>query len=1078
MAVAVVAIGCAKDEVFDTPQVSDYAVEFSVADKGGFDATTRAVKTAWAAGDQIAIFCRPTSSGDYVSDNAKIIYLKYDGSAWSASPVSVALVAEMESSGKFSAIHHRVGSDENITVGNSGTLETFNGGELLYYAGNYTKADGVISLGSITMSLFPNSDYAAGRLFQVSVPGLNAADGWTMTIANDNYTPSESNVTDINQLAHYATYNGRFRFAANDGTIGSWGGGYASYSKCLCVQNGDDISFVFERIDDLADVDANKRYHFYLTNGTAVYTYTIDRGAYDGAKYVKNLEVGHAYLLPAISKWTNHNAPANDEIWYTNGSTTEPTAPNDPAAFGDATIQSNTYDAEKECWIITFDKDVTEIEDYAFHGYQTDCNKLTSVTIPDSVTMIGEGAFAECVSLTSVTIGDSVTTIGDYAFSWCESLTSVTIPDSVTTIGVGVFQGCIGVKEFKGKYAADGGRCLVDGTKIVGFALGCGATTYAIPDGITVVGNSAFYMSSLTSVTIPDSVKEFEDFAFSSNENLVSINIPAGVTAIPPGAFEYCIAIEDITLPDSITSIGDYAFYGCESLESITIPNNVTTIGELVFEWCAGLTSVTIPAKVSSIGLRAFYNCANLDVVYCKPTVPPTGGKDMFTFYDYDTEEYKIVSKIYVPAGSVEAYKAKEYWSAYKDYIFAEGVESEPANDEIWYTATAKVEPYDKTVFGATYLSNVWDSTTGKGVISFDGNVTKIGDYAFAECVSLTSVTIPDSVTTIGENAFYDCESLTSVTIPDSVTTIGYCAFNDCGSLTSVTIGDSVKTIGDYAISWCPNLTSVTIPDSVTTIGVGAFEGCDNLKEFKGKFAADNGRCLIKDNTIIAYANASGTTYTIPDSVTTIGEEAFLYCSSLTSVTIPDSVKTIGNYAFADCEGLASVTIGNSVTTIGNYAFNYCTNLTNVNIPDSVTTIGNGAFGGCESLKEFKGKFAAADGRCLIMDNTLIAYAYASGTTYTIPDSVTTIGRSIFSHCYSLTSVTIPDSVTTIGNGAFYSCKSLKTVYCKPTTPPAGGNQMFYNNASDRKIYVPAGSVEAYKAKEYWSAYKDYIFAE
>ena len=112
------------------------------------------------------------------------------------------------------------------------------------------------------------------------------------------------------------------------------------------------------------------------------------------------------------------------------------------------------------------------------------------------------------------------------------------------------------------------------------------------------------------------------------------------------------------------------------------------------------------------------------------------------------------------------------------------------------------------------------------------------------------------------------------------------------------------------------------------------------------------------------------------------------------------------------------------------------------------------------------------------MDNTLIAYAYASGTTYTIPDSVTTIGHSIFSHCYSLTSVTIPDSVTTIGNGAFYSCKSLKTVYCKPTTPPAGGNQMFYNNASDRKIYVPAGSVEAYKAKQYWSAYKDYIYAE
>lgn len=554
-----VAIGCTKDEVFDTPQVSDYAVEFNVADKGGFDATTRAVKTAWAAGDQIAIFCRLTASGNYVSDNAKIIYLKYDGSAWSASPVSAALVAEMESSGQFSAIHHRVGSDENITVANSSTLETYNGGEILYYAGNYTKADGVISLGSITMSLFSNSDYAAGRLFQVSVPGLNAADGWTMAIANDNYTPCESNVTALDQLAHYATYSGRFRFAADDGTIGSWGGNVASYSKCLCVQNGDDISFVFERIDDLEKVDANKRYHFYLTNGTDVYTYTIDRGAYDGEKYEKNLEIGHAYLLPAISKWTNHNAPANDEIWYTNGSTTESTVPNDPAAFGDATIKSNTYNAEKECWVIKFDKDLTEIGEEAFY----ECESLTSIIFPNSLKSIGEWAFYYCINLANPTLPNGLTTLKIGAFAECNAFEEITIPASVTELASGVFQGCIGVKEFKGKYAADGGRCLVDGTKIVGFANGCGATTYAIPDGITVVGEFAFYMSSLTSVTIPDSVKEFEDFAFSSNENLVSINIPAGVTAIPPGAFEYCIAIEDITLPDSITSIGDYAFLIC-----------------------------------------------------------------------------------------------------------------------------------------------------------------------------------------------------------------------------------------------------------------------------------------------------------------------------------------------------------------------------------------------------------------------------------------------------------------------------------------------------------------------------------
>ena len=615
MAVAVVAIGCTKDEVFDTPQVTDYAVEFNVADKGGFDATTRAVKTAWAAGDQIAIFCRPTASGDYVSDNAKIIYLKYDGSAWSASPVSAALVAEMESSGEFSAIHHRVGSDENITVGNSGTFDTYNGGELLYYAGNYTKADGVISLGSITMSLFPNESYVAGQLFQVSVPGLNAADGWTMAIANDNYTPSESNVTASDQLAHYATYSGLFRFVANDGTIGSWGGRYTSYRECLCVQNGDDISFVFEHNYDLEDVDANKRYHFYLTNGTAVYTYTIDRGAYDGEKYEKNLEIGHAYLLPAISKWTKHNAPANDEIWYTNDSTTEPTVPADPAAFGDATIQSNTYNAEKECWVIKFDKDLTTIGDWAFvwrssltsvtipdsvttigEGAFRGCDSLASVTIPDNVTTIGGYAFDGCNSLTSVTIPDSVTTIGEWAFCCCNSLTSVTIPNSVTTIGGGAFSGCDSLKEFKGKFAADNGRCLIKDNTIISYAEASG-TTYTIPDSVTTIGEGAFYD---------------------------------------------CTSLTNVTIPDSVTTIGIYAFGDCEGLASVTIPDSVTTIGE-----------------------EAFSYCRSLKTVYCKPTTPPAGGSDMF---------YKNASdrKIYVPAGSVDAYKSAEYWSEYKDYIFAE----------------------------------------------------------------------------------------------------------------------------------------------------------------------------------------------------------------------------------------------------------------------------------------------------------------------------------------------------------------------------------------------------------------------
>ena len=406
------------------------------------------------------------------------------------------------------------------------------------------------------------------------------------------------------------------------------------------------------------------------------------------------------------------------------------------------------------------------------------------------------------------------------------------------------------------------------------------------------------------------------------------------------------------------------------------------------------------------------------------------------------------------------------------------------ANNQIWYTSTDGeiVEPYSGvennyadalTTFGVNIVSNTYKD--GKGVIEFDGDVTIIGDYAFWFCTSLTSVTIPDSVTTIGEWAFYDCYSLTSVTIPDSVMEIGNYAFAGCSSLISVTIPDSVTTIGGFAFGWCesltsvtiPNsvttigydafwfctsLTSVTIPDSVTTIGTAAFSWCESLQEFNGKFASEDSRCLIVDGILNSFAPAGLTEYTIPNSVTTIGTAAFYGCTSLTSVTIPDSVAEIGDYAFSFCS----------------------------------------------SLQEFKGKFASKDGRCLIVDGILNSFAPAGLTKYTIADSVTTIGDRAFQSCDSLTSVTIPDSVTSIGEAAFYNCSSftsvtipdsvttigysafrecysLTSVYCKATTPPAGGYEMFDDNASGSKIYVPMESVETYKSAKGWSDYADDI---
>ena len=298
--------------------------------------------------------------------------------------------------------------------------------------------------------------------------------------------------------------------------------------------------------------------------------------------------------------------------------------------------------------------------------------------------------------------------------------------------------------------------------------------------------------------------------------------------------------------------------------------------------------------------------------------------------------------------------------------------------------------------------------------------VTTICDKAFFYCRSLTSLTIPNSVTSIGDWAFENCSRLTSLTIPDSVTSIGVHAFNNCSSLTSLTIPNSVTSISNLAFSWCKDLTSLTIPNSVTSIGDSAFIGCSSLTSL----TIPNSVTSIGDS---AFEGCSSlTSLTIPNSVISIGVNPFsglklklynrspyfyvednvlftadksqliAYCSTQTSYSIPTSVTSIGDRAFCGCFRLTSLTIPNSVTSIGDSAFDGCDSLSSLEIPNSVTSIGNSVFKDCYSL-----------------------------TSLTIPNSVTSIGDWAFSDCYNLTSLTIPDSVTYMGQGALCECDNL-----------------------------------------------------
>ena len=708
---------------------------------------------------------------------------------------------------------------------------------------------------------------------------------------------------------------------------------------------------------------------------------------------------------------------------------------------------------------VTIGNGVTSIGSGAFSG----CISLASVTIPDSVTSIGDYAFEDCTSLTSVTIGNGVTSIGSGAFSGCISLASVTIPDSVTTIGKDTFYNCTGE--------------LIINSKIIETDY----TSYNKPSSI----NGWLSGAKFSKLTMGDNITKIGSCAFSGSTSLKSVTIGNGVTTIGRGAFEECDSLTSVAIPENVVMIGYSAFADCDSLTSVygkfassdnrclvldgvlsvfapagisqyTIPDSVTMIGDGVFSNCSLLTNVTIPDSVTSIGLAAFHGCTSLTSVNVGEGVT-TIGKGAF---DACSGELIINSKI------IE--------TDYTSY-------SNPSSINGWLS-------------GAKFTELI-----------IGDNITKIGDYVFYGSASLKSVTICNGVNSIGDYAFYMCDNLKEFKgkyatsdgrgLVVAQTLIAY-AF---ASGAKYIVPDEVKIIGQYVFYECSALTSITIPDSVTTIGKDAFYNC-------------SGELIINSKIIETEYNAG---YCPMD------DYGWLSGAKFSKLTIGDNITKIGSYAFSGSTSLKSVTIGNGVTTIGRGAFEECDSLTSVAIPENVVMIGYSAFADCDSLTSVYGKFASSDNRCLVLDGVLSVFAPAGISQYTIPDSVTMIGDGVFCGCDllksitipnsvtsigisafercdllssvtigssvtniggyafwgcpSLTRITIPDSVTTIGEAAFSDCDSLTSVYCRPTTPPTGYDFMFDDNASNRKIYVPMESVEAYKIAEYWRDYADAI---
>ena len=532
-------------------------------------------------------------------------------------------------------------------------------------------------------------------------------------------------------------------------------------------------------------------------------------------------------------------------------------------------------------YIPTSLKNVTITGGDLLYGAFFGCSGLTSVTIGNGVTNIGDSAFCECSGLTSVTIGNSVTSIGGSAFRYCSNLKSIAIPDNVTSIGDSAFYECSGLMSITigNSVTSIGRRAFYDCSGLMSVTIG---------NGVTNIGDSAFYKcSGMTEVHITDIATwcaiEFD-------------GIPANPLYYAHNLYLNDKFITDLVITDNVKSIGDLTFYGCSGLTSVTIGNGVTSIGGSAFFDCSGLTSVTIGNSVTSIKSSAFSGCSGLTEIH----ISDIAAWCAIEFDGITANPLYYAHNLYLNGKFITELIIPDSVTSIGDYAFG-------------------------------YCNNLTS-------ITIPNSVTSIGRRAFFDCSGLTSVTIGNGVTSVESSAFSECNGLTEVhitdlaawctiefndstanplyhahnlylsgklitdlVIPDSITNIGECSFYNCSGLTSVTIGNGVTSIGISAFSGCSGLTSITIPDNVTSIGNNAFGDCSGL-----------------------------TSVTIGNGVTSIGGSAFNGCNRLTSITIPDSVKSNGNNAFSDCSGLTSVTIGNNVTSIGTYAFSDCSRLTSV----------------------------------------------------------------------------------------------------------------------------------------------------